>query len=513
MTTTLTAPSDATSPRRFARFADLRETHSAVVLLLGDRAFKLKKPVDLGFLDFRTREQRLEACRREVALNRRICPDVYLGVSDLHGPDGEVVDHLVTMRRLPDDRTLTALVEAADPELPQHLREVARRVAAFHALADRSPEVRVAGGREALAVRWETNLARLAPFEGRHVEPATVAAVRELVHRFLAGRGPLFTARQGGGHVVDGHGDLMADDIFCLADGPRIIDCLDFDPALRHVDVLDDVAFLAMDLERLGAPDAADLLVEAYLDHSEEPAHPPLLHHYVAYRATVRALVTAIRDEQSGHRGPEPQQLLELAERHLRAGQVRLVLVGGPPGTGKSTLAGGLAQRTGARLLSSDRVRKELAGVSAETSLAAPFSQGPYTPSRTQATYEELLHRAESLLRGGESVVLDATWARPLSRGAATALARRTSAELTRLQCRLDEDEVHRRVAARTDRVSDADADVAVRLGRHYAAWPRAHVIDTSRPIATCVDQAVATVTDAPGTHRAALLRPRLAPG
>ncbi len=507
--TTSTVPMPVTAGLPF--HADVRETHSAVVLLLGDQALKLKKPVDLGFLDFRTREQRLEACRREVELNRRICDDVYLGVSDLHAPDGSLVEHLVTMRRLPDDRRLTALVERADPGLSDQLRAIARRVAVFHASAARSPAITESGGRRALTDRWEANLARLAPYVGSHVEPATAATVKDLAEQFLAGREPLFAARQEGGHVVDGHGDLLADDIFCLDDGPRIIDCLDFDAGLRQVDVVDDLAFLAMDLDRLGAEEAADALVAAYLEYSGDTAPPQLVHHYVAYRATVRSLVTCIRDEQEGRRTREPQVLLELAEHHLRLGQVRLVLVGGPPGTGKSTLAEGLADRLGSALLSTDPLRKELAGVSADTSLAAPFSQGPYTPRHTQAVYDELLRRTELLLDRGESVVLDATWSHVLYRAAAAALARRTSSELSQLHCLLSEDVTRQRVAAREDSVSDADGDIAVRMARHFAAWPGAHLVDAARSPEECLDDALASVTGV--RHgRTAFPRPLLPP-
>ncbi len=496
-----------------APYADLRETHSSVVLLLGDHALKLKKPVDLGFLDFRTREQRLEACRREVELNRRIAPDVYLGVSDVLGPDGALADHLVTMRRLPDDRRLATLVASADPDVPDLVRAVARRVAAFHATAERSPAITVAGGREALSARWEANLARLAPYEGRLVGAASAARVRTAVERFLAGREALFADRQERGRIVDGHGDLLADDIFCLPDGPRIIDCLDFDPALRHVDVLDDVAFLAMDLEQLGDPVAATAFVGAYLELSGDPGPRQLMHHYVAYRAVVRALVTCIREDQGARSATEPHELLDLAEHHLRQGEVRLVLVGGPPGSGKSTLATGLAASLGAFVLSSDRVRKELAGVTPETSLAAPFSQGPYAPGRSAATYEELMRRAELLLGRGESVVLDATWSYPGFRAAAASLAARTSSTLTQLHCLLGEDALAQRIASRTDTVSDADAEIALRLARQFPVWADAVLVDTSRAPADCVEHAVATVTGQARDSRAHFPRPRITPG
>ena len=187
--------------------------------------------------------------------------------------------------------------------------------------------------------------------------------MERLAGRFLAGRSALLDARVRGGHIVDGHGDLLAADIFCLADGPRILDCLEFDDKLRWLDGLDDAAFLAMDLERLGADELAGRFLDWYVEFSGDPAPASLRHHYVAYRAFVRAKVGCLRARQGDRlAGQEASQLAALTLRHLRAGAVTVVLVGGLPGTGKSALAGALADRLGWTVLSSDRIRKELAG-------------------------------------------------------------------------------------------------------------------------------------------------------
>ena len=172
-------------------------------------------------------------------------------------------------------------------------------------------------------------------------------------------------ARAQAGRIVDGHGDLLADDIFCLDDGPRILDCLDFDDRLRWVDGLDDAAFLAMDLERLGAPGLAEQFTGWYAEYSGDPAPTSLRHHYTAYRSLVRAKVDFLRAIQGD---PEAaavaRQLLGMALKHLRAAVVTLVMVGGLPGTGKSALSAAIAGRFGFTALSSDQIRKELAGVS-----------------------------------------------------------------------------------------------------------------------------------------------------
>ncbi len=255
------------------------ETHSAVVYFAGDRAYKLKRPVNLGFLDFSTREARAVACAREIELNRRFSPDVYLGTAEVRDPDGQVCDHLVVMRRMPAARRLSRLVRSGAPvEAP--LRQVARMMAAQHAKAPRSPQIAEQGSRDVVRRRWADSIAQTRQVQARMTAselpiPAALDEAERLAMRFLAGRAPLFEARVREGRIVDGHGDLLADDIYCLDDGPRILDCLDFDDRLRWLDGLDDAAFLAMDLERLGAPALAGQFLAAYAEYSRDPAPGP----------------------------------------------------------------------------------------------------------------------------------------------------------------------------------------------------------------------------------------------
>ncbi|GHE74913.1 hypothetical protein GCM10018771_66290 [Streptomyces cellulosae] len=271
--------------------AEVCETHTAVLFFAGDRVHKLKKPVDLGFLDYTTVPARRTACEREVELNRRFSPDVYLGLGELREPGARDPEPLVVMRRMPAERRLSRLVrEGADVD--DVLRAVARQLAAWHARAPRGPEVDAQGTRDALLSRWEDSFRQVRELAGDGGLPDEVPGVERLVRRYLAGRAPLFDTRIAQGRVVDGHGDLLAEDVFCLDDGPRLLDCLEFDDRLRHVDGLDDAAFLAMDLEQLGAPEAAAWFLARYGEFSGDPAPSSLRHHYVAYRAFVRAKVS-----------------------------------------------------------------------------------------------------------------------------------------------------------------------------------------------------------------------------
>jgi aminoglycoside phosphotransferase family enzyme/predicted kinase len=460
-------------------YAAVAETHSAVVFFAGERAYKLKKPVDLGFLDFTRPRARAAACRRETELNRRFAPDVYLGVAAIHGPDGRVCDHLVVMRRMPAARRLSTLVRAGvGVECP--LRQVARMLAAWHAAAPRSSRIAAQGSPDAVWARWEASIRQLRGLAGRLPELVAVDEVERLAGRFIAGRGALFQERIRGGYIVDGHGDLLADDIFCLDDGVRILDCLEFDDRLRWVDGLDDVAFLAMDLERIGAPGLAEKLTGWYAEYSADPAPDALRHHYTAYRALVRAKIALLRSAQGDPLGgAEAWKLAAMTMDHLQAGAVTLVLVGGLPGTGKTALAGALAGRLGFTVLSSDRIRKELAGIPAEQQCAAPWQAGIYTPGWTERTYHELLRRAGRLLARGESVIADASWESPTHRAAATAQAGMARADLVALQCAAPAEVARRRLAARTGGISDADAAVARQMAAAQAPWPEAVTLDT----------------------------------
>lgn len=372
---------------------------------------------------------------------------------------------------------------------------LARMIAAFHAGARRGPEISAQGTRDAIAGRWEDSFAQVQPLCDTVFGPVVLDEITARTRAFLAGREPLFDARVAAGRIVDGHGDLLADDVFCLEDGPRVLDCLEFDDRLRFLDGLDDIAFLAMDLDRLGAPEPAVLLLDRYAEFAGDPAPPALRAHYQAYRAFVRAKVACLRHSQSA--AAAATQAIEYAEltlRHLRHGQVRLILVGGLPGTGKSTLAGQLADRLGAVLLSSDRLRKELAGINPHDSASAPFGEGIYTPARTERVYTELLHRAEQLLAHGETVVLDASWTRQAHRDAATAVAARTHSELLALRCTAPEPVTTTRLRERTGTPSDAGHTIATAMAHTAQPWPDATDLDTTGPPALTLTTALEAI-------------------
>lgn len=464
----------------------IAETHGSVVVFVGDRAYKFLKPISTPFFDYSTPELRRAAAEREVELNRRLAPDCYLGVTPILEGD-EVADHVVVMRRLPDDRRLSNLLST--PEGPEQLAHVARVVASFHAGLPPDPAAARVAGAEGVTHLWTAgNLDDLELHATGILDPVELAEVRRLATRYVEGRRALFEHRVADGHAVDGHGDLLADDIFCLDDGPRILDCLAFDDDLRRGDALADVAFLAMDVERIAGSGAARTLLERWSELTGD--HPPasLVHHWVAYRALVRAKVRALRatqgdDEECRSAAAEARAFLDQCVGHLRSAQVRLVLVGGAPGTGKSTTARRMGEEIGAVVLSSDEVRKELAGVPLDHHRSEPLDRGRYAPEATAAVYDDMLRRAVQLLEMGEPVVLDATWSDASRRARARDVATRCRADLTEHRCVLDPDVAAQRIAARMAAggdASDVTPEISRRLAERFEPWPEATEVDTS---------------------------------
>jgi aminoglycoside phosphotransferase family enzyme/predicted kinase len=450
------------------------ETHMSVLFFYGDHVLKVRRHVAYAFADFSDLERRRADCEREVELNRRLSPDVYLGTATVSLGD-EVLEHGVLMRRLPAERNLERLVRRREP-VETELVEVARALSALHEHAARSASIDASATAEALWQRWQATEENLSRFVGSYFEGPTYRELSARARRYLEGRRELFDERIRRGAVCDGHGDLLASDIFCLADGPRILDCLEFDDELRYGDVLADAAFLAFDLERLGAPELARTFLGEYRRQSGVEQPSSLVHFYVAARAHVRLLVACLRlelglDEDQS----EPSRLLGIADAHLEKALPRMVLIGGPPGSGKTTLAEWLGARLDAEVLSTDHLRIE--------NEQGAFAGDRYSEAARVAVYDSMLERARAHLHRGRSVVLDATWQTTALRGMAAAVAKEAAAGQCERRC---EAPPAARRARGVERLaggsseSEATAEVAEALAAEEEPWPTATLIDTS---------------------------------
>ena len=461
------------------------ETHVSLLFLVGTRVYKVRKPVRYGFVDFTTREARQHDCARELVLNRPYAPDVYLGVLDVVA-DGEPVDHAVVLRRMPAGRRLSVLV-AERRLLPSDLRAIVGRVCDVDRLAQRSPAIDRHATAEALLAGRRSNAAEVAPFVGSLLDERRDRRIAALAAAFLEGRRPLLDERVAAGRVRDGHGDLRAEDVYCLEDGPRILDCVEFDDDLRAVDIVADLSFLAMDLERLGGSSLADALESAYVERTGDRAPRSLWWHYAAAHAYVRAKVACL-SAAAGLAGLEEARALHArTEALLERAEVRLVLVGGLPGAGKTTLSTALAPVLQAEVLHSDVVRAAL------VEEGAVAHDDRYGASATAATYETLVGRAGQLLASGRSVVLDASWQDARRRAAARAVARATSSALDELVCSAPEPVRAARLAARRrggPGSSEATAAVARAMAATSDPWPEAWSVDASGPPVTVLERA-----------------------
>ncbi len=471
--------------------AEVRETHTGIVVLVADKAYKTKKPVATDFLDFSTIDRRERACAREVLLNSRLAPAAYLGVGHFNLPSDDVAEPVIVMRRYPDSHRLATLLEPG-ANARGELAKIAEVLAGFHYRAQRSLAVDSQATPEAIGARWCENLAELQQFGGTLAQADVLETIEMAATRYVAGRSALFAERIADGRIVDGHGDLLADDIFCMETGPILLDCLEFDDRLRYVDGMDDAAFLAMDVEFLGRADLAEYFLDAYSYSADDHAPISLRHFYIAYRAVVRAKVDCIRLAQgNADATTDASRHLSLALEHLRLGTVRLVLVGGAPGTGKTTLAHALADRVDAEVISTDDVRRELRHRGAIEGEAGRLDAGLYEPDNVEAVYRETIDRAERFLVLGQSVILDATWRDPRQRHLAEQLATETMSAFLEIACWTSVDVAVERVRCRGLKgASEATPMIAREMTLRDDAWETAHLIDTAQALPGCIDHA-----------------------
>ena len=480
----------------------VHETHVSQVLVAGDRAFKRKKPLVLPFLDYGSEERRHALCREEVRLNRRLAPEVYLGVRALvptgdgglalaEEGDPAAVEHVVEMRRFDEAATLAGRLVAGARLDEGQVRSVAVTLAGFHAAAPIAGED--AGGPVAVERRMLVNVHELLEVVGDPETLDRVLALERFLHAFLRGHRELLRARVRDGAIRDGHGDLRAEHVLLSGGTVQVVDCIEFDAALRESDVADDLAFLVMDLAANGAPEAADALVAAYRAAGGDPGPDALVAFYAAHRALIRAKVALVRAGQLADAGAraaareESARLLGLAESLAWRARLPLtIVVCGPPASGKSFLARALATRSGLPQHGSDATRKRLAGLAATERAAAD----QYGTAANLRTYAELGRLAREAVHASGGAIVDATFRHADDR-AAFAEAFAGAAPTVVVECRAPAAVLLGRAAVRErDPTSESDAGLDV-VRRELGRWepldevPAADhvVLRTDRPV------------------------------
>jgi uncharacterized protein len=453
-------------------------THASVVFLVGDRALKIKKPVDFGFLDYSTVGRREQMCRAEVELNRRLARDVYLGVAPItlanghivvDGP-GEILEWAVVMRRLPEAATWSSMLARGELDRA-HVHAVGRVLGAFHRDAARSAEIAAWGAHDHLVRLCRDNLDALHASLGDAFDPHVLERLRVATERELTTHRALVQSRMRAGIPCELHGDLRLEHVYDLRgqgapDDVRVVDCVEFSELLRHGDPASDVAFLAMDLRMHGAWSLADTLVDAWVDVTHDEDARVLFPLFASYRSAVRAKVRALQARDAMAPAAQRAEALALARGHvlLALGELAppderpcLVLVAGLPGTGKSRLAADLELGANLQWIRADVVRKALAGIDPHASGRAGIEGGLYTPEWNDRTYGECLARAERILAAGGRALVDASFKEERRRRDFVALARRMGVPVRILCCRAPAELVRARLLARGSDPSDAD--------------------------------------------------------
>lgn len=465
----------------------LLQTHASWLVLTRRRVYKVKKPVNFGFLDFSTLEKRRYFCEREVALNRRLCPGVHLGVLPISlrkgrlvfgMEEGEAVEYAVEMKRLPERYFMLRLL-ARGEVTKGDVDAIVATLQPFYETQQPTPEVTAWGRVAKLKLSTEENFRQTEDFIGATITRPAFEAIRRFTHRFYRQQGPLFAARVRERRILDCHGDLHLEHIHLSPQRLTIYDCIEFNDRFRYIDVSSEAAFLAMDFDFRGRPDLGRYFAQRLAEALRDPGLLRLLDFYKCYRAFVRGKVESFHACADGVPEAERRDAHARAERYFRlalryatgGSEPQVLIVMGRAGSGKSTLARSLGRELGWEVYSSDRVRKELAGVPLYTRGGEAERRRLYARSMTDRTYAALVRGALAEVRQGRGAVVDATFARRLQRDRFCRALQRGEAAFCFVELRAAQTTLRRRLAARSrlrNEMSDARLEDFPALQRAY---------------------------------------------
>ncbi len=458
----------------------LLQTHISYVFLTGEYAYKVKKPVDFGFLNFTSLEQRQFYCQEELRLNSRLAPELYLGVvpilqrgdryhigtGDRGSAETPVVEYAVQMRQF-DQSQLFSELFAANQLTPALIESLGKELAQFHATAATSDEITAFGSPQAIAQIINNCHALAAQFIDRCQPRSQYEAIQAFTDQFLSAHQEWFVQRQAAGKIRECHGDLHLGNI-CLYNGRvQVFDCIEFNQEFRNIDGIYDAAFLVMDLEFRGRTDLANRFLNTYLEWSGDYEGAVLLPLYLCVRAYIRGNVNSLALNDPAIREAEKDQFQATAAAYYRAAYAytqlrtpKLYIMSGLSGAGKSTRGRRLAQQENAIQIRSDAVRKHLAGLPLDRRSSDFPEVDLYCAAMTQKTYDQLLAYAELLLKQGQTVILDAKYDRRELRQPVIALAERLGVPLEIHYCTAPPEVLSRRLSDRQGDIAEATPDL-----------------------------------------------------
>jgi aminoglycoside phosphotransferase family enzyme/predicted kinase len=435
-----------------------KQTHISHVFLAGDLVYKVKKAVRYSFLDYSTLSKRRHFLQEELRLNRRLAPSVYLGVLPITfdgmawrlGGWGPPAEYSLVMRRLPERRMLPFLLDSGQVS-PEMMRALAEVLARFHADADRAMAMETSRHLETVEKQWNENLADLLPFVDRFIDADTLKTFKDFGRDVISRHRELLRRRAAQGWIRDVHGDLHCEHICFAPEGIQIYDCIEFSTELRQCDLASEIAFLLMDLEVRGRLDLAMPFLARYLELIDDGEMPLLLPFYQCYRALVRGKVEAMSAES----GDDHVSRYFRHARRLTWEPLKpfLVVVCGLTGSGKSTLARELGERLAMQVISSDSVRKAMAGKRGKN--IVPFGTGIYSEAMTEKTYASMAREAEKQILAGNGAILDATFIRRAHREEVLCLAAKSSVPFGVIHCFACDETTKKRLAQRAEEGKD----------------------------------------------------------
>lgn len=449
------------------------QTHMSWVLLAGPYAYKIKKPVELGFADFSMLERRRHFCNEELRVNRRLAPELYLAVVPICGSpesprladQGEPIEYAVKMKRFPQDTLLDRVLQR-DELTVEHIDRLVRQIADFHGRVEVDVDGRSFGTPEAVRKPMEANFEGFPDHAGDDRMTTQLERLRRWSRRQFRDREQDFAARKRDGFIRECHGDMHLGNMILWNDSLVIFDAIEFNEKLRWIDVLSELAFLVMDLEDRGRADFARRALNGYLEITGDYAGLPVVPYYLAYRALVRAKVSGIRRRQKGVGHRQRQRLsdqlrgyLHLADGYASAPPPRLIITHGVSASGKTTGSEQLVEALGAVRIRSDVERKRLFGLDPLARTESALNEGLYSPEATRRCYGRLAELAETVVRSGFTVIVDAAFLERRHRAMLADTAARLAVPFLILDFHADEQTLRSRVSRRE--LADADASEA----------------------------------------------------
>ncbi|RLB72985.1 MAG: aminoglycoside phosphotransferase [Deltaproteobacteria bacterium] len=462
---------------------ELVQTHASWVFLAGDYVYKIKKPVDFGFLDFSTLAKRSFYCQEELRLNRRLGGDYYLRVENVvkrdggffWGGKGTIVDHAVVMRRLPEAFLMRQLL-ADDLLQEKQLDELVALLGTFYEAAKVFKDGRF-GSRDKVRFDVEENFSQTKSFVNNTIMARDYQRIIEFSNDFLKDQHKLFVRRVKEGAVREGHGDLHMEHVCLPPEAPLVYDCIEFNKRFRRLDVVNDIAFLAMDLEENNRFDYAAYFIENCANRLGSLFDAKLLFFYKCYRAYVRGKVLSFLSADAALGEADREQARERAARYFRLATIYackppagITLLAGVSGSGKSYLARAMSSLWGIKWLRSDVVRKELHGLSGQKA-AAPFGEGIYSRDQTARTYQLLAEQAAAEVADGKPVIIDASSLKFADRNLIYAAAESSKVPIRLVVCRAPWPVLVKNLQKReADGVDVSDADIKIARRQRFEA-------------------------------------------